>query len=652
MLYEELDLQKYEFRLMRFIDNGSEGQGSEPTLALELQRKSRDHDIHYAALSYTWGDMQDVVEILVNGHPFPIGRNLYYCLRELQAQSVGSWLWADGICINQSDMEEKQAQVRVMDEIYGNAKLVYSWLGLGSKATDQAMAWIAKIGSRAPNVHSRDIWHQDVPNDEIRDYLKARSPRRLDEHDLPGASEFACLLYDMLNDEQARARDVVEGIRDILQRDYWHRIWIIQEIALAQEISIMCGQKSVLFNDFDRAFCAIRYCVNNDLYRVHQEYRSNQIIPGISYDIKSITMRRQRTSEQDIFIQDILFDPSSVLDRPHYSASDPRDFAFGLMGVLNSESRGMLTVDYGQTVEQVFTILTRAMLAEPIGFFKLDWCVPKEAETAMPSWVPDWREVGKRGVQVYSISYSTGRVFDAMLGGEVPRPIELDGNGDASVLHLEGHFVDVITDVMKPPEWVKSGVLGGSRRAETESWLSSIREFAGLWTESGPSEDYVWRTVLRDYTLLFPSFRREFVTEEVAQLIRQLFRREQVQADTLTESQLNFIRGGTHPPGIMAELGSLEKQLQFVERYFVSDIGVTNRRRTLFKTKKTMLGLGHVSLQVGDVVTLIKGMKTPIILRKRGIGTGFVFAGDAYVDGIMYGEFLQTNPAPQEFHVY
>lgn len=64
-----------------------------------------------------------------------------------------------------------------------------------------------------------------------------------------------------------------------------------------------------------------------------------------------------------------------------------------------------------------------------------------------------------------------------------------------------------------------------------------------------------------------------------------------------------------------------------------------------------MLGLGHKSVQAGDTVTLLLGVHSPIVLRSRCEG-GFTFVGDAYMDGIMQGEFLQTNPVEQEFVIY
>lgn len=67
-----------------------------------------------------------------------------------------------------------------------------------------------------------------------------------------------------------------------------------------------------------------------------------------------------------------------------------------------------------------------------------------------------------------------------------------------------------------------------------------------------------------------------------------------------------------------------------------------------------MLGLGHIDVQPRDIVTLMWGEGPPIILRPRDdmFGGGFRFAGDAFVDEIMSGEFLATFPKYGTFHIY
>ena len=38
--------------------------------------------------------------------------------------------WVDAICINQADIDERSAQVKIMKIIYESADTVFAWLGL------------------------------------------------------------------------------------------------------------------------------------------------------------------------------------------------------------------------------------------------------------------------------------------------------------------------------------------------------------------------------------------------------------------------------------------------------------------------------------------------------------------------------------------
>ncbi|KAK4182814.1 heterokaryon incompatibility protein-domain-containing protein [Podospora australis] len=93
----------------------------------------------YDALSYCWSSAEDedesadefVVEgdgiwIIINGQRCKIGHSLAGApLRYLRWKGKSEYIWADGICINQSDDVEKSAQVSIMDQIYRRASRCY-----------------------------------------------------------------------------------------------------------------------------------------------------------------------------------------------------------------------------------------------------------------------------------------------------------------------------------------------------------------------------------------------------------------------------------------------------------------------------------------------------------------------------------------------
>ncbi|KAF2803485.1 uncharacterized protein BDZ99DRAFT_399646, partial [Mytilinidion resinicola] len=93
----------------------------------------------YEALSYTWGDMSTTTTMDLCGHPFSISNNLESALRHLRQDSEWRDLWVDAICIDQSNMPERSAQVLKMAEIYRHASKVIVWLGEESSDSNLAM---------------------------------------------------------------------------------------------------------------------------------------------------------------------------------------------------------------------------------------------------------------------------------------------------------------------------------------------------------------------------------------------------------------------------------------------------------------------------------------------------------------------------------
>ncbi|KAI8219941.1 hypothetical protein K4K54_009024 [Colletotrichum sp. SAR 10_86] len=137
--YEALDPEDKQIRLIR-VDSGLET--AQITVTLEIS-SLKDEPL-FAALSYVWGDPTITEEISVNGYTSRVTNNLAAALRHIfkqqevitnaQQQQSGhtvqpiSRLWADALCINQYDIEERNQQVAMMGELYSSASVVLSWL--------------------------------------------------------------------------------------------------------------------------------------------------------------------------------------------------------------------------------------------------------------------------------------------------------------------------------------------------------------------------------------------------------------------------------------------------------------------------------------------------------------------------------------------
>ncbi|KAK8122722.1 Heterokaryon incompatibility protein [Apiospora sp. TS-2023a] len=672
-IYQPLDQQEKEVRLLRVVSPTDDDVSTK--LVLELRHESlSDKSIQYAALSYVWGKdtSHEMVEIKINGAPFLITRNLHTGLGRLLRSvgfAVAPWLWIDAICINQADDFEKSWQVSQMGGIYSHADVVYMMIGSGSAETDRAIEFISRIGPRAV---ASGALRLPAGSDAIREYVAARptSPSQDMDKNYAGDNELARLMYDLLHEKSLYpwpppSKSLCAGILEMLRKDYWSRIWITQEVALAKRALLICGERSVSLDDFEGTMMAIFWCAWLGLRNLAPEYADFVFeLNNNAYETMSLAVRRRHCNGNPIRLVHLLCQHVIAPYRPHYSASDPRDIFFALLGVISDREELGLAADYSKTFEEVHTASTRALLRDgelhPSQVFHLDQCVPKghsERTRRLPSWVPDWEVIGKKGLPVYCINHS---MAFAAASDITPSPTTCD-NINPHILRRRGCYVDVITEVMTPPQWGCHDEWLVPVLLDPKAWLCSVIHFARLGPESGPAEDYVWRTLRKDarqngIDQSNATTGRLPPSEDFLRLVRKVMRQEPIDAASLDSRESEVVRTGFfNLARVRPDLDTLNKQIAYVMRKWPRNIGSRSRGRTLFKTTKAMFGLGHDAIKPGDIVTLQWGTKSPIVLRPRNDGAaggGYTFLGDAYVDGIMYGEFLETNPTEVWFDIY
>ena len=128
-----------------------------------LRNVKKDHalEILWQALSYTWGDLGDTQDILVESSVdhttsqhlrcLSVTKNLADALRHLRLEDEDRLLWADAICIDQgsdeSALHERAQQVRIMHHIYSQADGVIIWLGLGYDDSSYALQLLKELAS-------------------------------------------------------------------------------------------------------------------------------------------------------------------------------------------------------------------------------------------------------------------------------------------------------------------------------------------------------------------------------------------------------------------------------------------------------------------------------------------------------------------------
>ncbi|KAJ8108311.1 hypothetical protein OPT61_g8258 [Boeremia exigua] len=105
----------------------------------------------YDAVSYTWatedGDDSKSHILYVDGSVMKVTQNCHSALRQLRHTGSHRRLWIDAICINQSNVKERNHQVGVMDRIYRAANVVHVCINDEAHIYSAGMGWLSKDGN-------------------------------------------------------------------------------------------------------------------------------------------------------------------------------------------------------------------------------------------------------------------------------------------------------------------------------------------------------------------------------------------------------------------------------------------------------------------------------------------------------------------------
>jgi len=203
----------------------------------------------YAAISYTCGPEFPIVPIYVNGTETFVRHNCRYALWQSYFHNSQLWIWIDSVCINQHDLVEKNNQVGMMGEIYRSAQFVFASIGAQEHDSAYSCAAIANFELNSAGPH----W----------DVVEAGKPRpwqlmRLPRYWMPAGAvlPFQWSTYLRRKWNLARLRASAEHL---IQRPYWTRLWILQELSVAQLVFVLCGPDIILYDSIVAFFETLNY---------------------------------------------------------------------------------------------------------------------------------------------------------------------------------------------------------------------------------------------------------------------------------------------------------------------------------------------------------------------------------------------------------
>lgn len=115
-------LQSRQIRLLKLQQGRPEDE-----LKCELIVRSLDTHLSYEAVSYVWGVATQPKFLDCSDGYVQISPNLERALRVIRKRDRSRLVWADQICINQSDTAERSVQVGMMGDIFNQAACVIMW---------------------------------------------------------------------------------------------------------------------------------------------------------------------------------------------------------------------------------------------------------------------------------------------------------------------------------------------------------------------------------------------------------------------------------------------------------------------------------------------------------------------------------------------
>ncbi|KAH6710941.1 heterokaryon incompatibility protein-domain-containing protein [Leptodontidium sp. MPI-SDFR-AT-0119] len=294
-------------RLLCLLPNESEAGPLQCKLHNYSLQTSGLRTHRYEALSYVWGNPRETLPIYVGKDRFLVTVNLHAALSRLRDHSFERIICVDAICINQNNSEEQGQQVQLMAKIYSSAHRVIVWLGEKAEDTDGALENICFAANEKSTEHSKK-----------------------------------------------------ETILNLLQRPWFQRIWVLQEVAAARHVVMMCG----LIEIDGYAFCVglksleLSYAASPEL----------QTYPSVTYLIERAGLRSNYTANSPEKFSLNIRCLAELIDMFHTrKATEVRDKVYALLGMSsdNPDEAG-LQPDYELPWKDLFQQLVKFVLGKDV----------------------------------------------------------------------------------------------------------------------------------------------------------------------------------------------------------------------------------------------------------------------------------------------
>lgn len=444
------------------------------------------------------------------------------------------------------------------------------------------------------------------------------------------------------------------SLRSLMRREYWNRVWVLQELSAgAKDTPIFCGRSVVFYEDLLNAAIKWIHGSNIDLMLtlLVREELSEHELRDSTFDAEKkdlaeggwittgnleLTMKFQEVRRKDCWPP-----PLDVLAAGRdLDATDPRDKIYGFMALIHPYFVKDLKPNYELPVEQVYTDFCIALMQAEKSLSFLSHCNWTPAQNTTPSWVPDWSQkldIGSPFLGVMGKApnpyFGGGPCFLEEMMGCFPVP-----SPDKKKLKVLCLLTDQIDGLsMNPFE-------DGSDAQPTQPTTQNNH-----YGDEEGCREALWRTFLcnRTYEHVIPQS-----DDQEANVLMDV----RLPQDNWTWSQNEILfytfivynhafcvadkpLGRYFTRKVPHQNDIRQKTEQGSRKELLLQTAVANVcKNRLFTTHMGFVGICPPSARSGDMVGVLLGCSVPLVLRPHG--NEFKVIGACYAQGIMQGEVM------------
>ncbi|RYN74344.1 hypothetical protein AA0120_g12431 [Alternaria tenuissima] len=567
-----------------------------------------------------------------------------------------TYYWIDFLCVNQTNIEERNAQVASMADVFKKADGVVVWLGKEDQYTQDALTTMQRISATPEGK-----WPL-VP------YTSFYNP---EESPLVFATRLT--FYNWL------------GFIVLINRPWFKRAWVIQEIALGKTALVVCGSKVFPWELLAKTLSFVKitrwyHHLRSEKLRhvkelrkqpgIYRQVLKSKLEVGISpLNLNSTRLTASLLAETN---GQVVSHSSlrNLLDKHRFAeSSDPRDKVYAFLGLANKSlspfrtQPNALIPDYNLSVQEVYTETATVLMSS---YKNLSWLSHVEDASQrqisnLPSWVPDLSV----SLQPYPLRYR-GPAHWAAAGSRHWRPAVT--NMRKGLLRVQGIQLDHIDQTSLLIDESEDPSAGWASIVNLALSLDSPYPDPGANGKTPSRVEVLWRTLTTDiYNHTYPSpsetgllFIDYILNLQIRHRLTPWSSADEFQPHHSPLSDFIYPNWRKlfelEPPDSQYKLSSYTKRLTtVVESMFngtYSPIGLAQlqheldqsggRQRRLFKTRRGFMGTGARSLRVGDEVWVLYRGGLPFVLRPLPNGH-YRLVGESFVYGVMHGEALKMG---------